>query len=410
MEVLLLLGYLYSVMAKKEKQTCDILISGGGIPGLVLSSLLGSLGLNVVVIDPHPPTKPDPLKPDGRTSALMAGSVNILKAVGLWEASAIYGAPLETLRIIESPTARADFNATDIGQPYFGINMPNAILRSLIPGEVCQAGLTNFTADDIGITATLDTGDTIRARLLVGADGRDSKTRTLCDIDTWQRNYGQNAITCLINHSRPHENISTEFHRPGGPFTIVPLPGNQSSIVWVEYAGDADHFLRLRKTEFENALQDRTEGLVGKIELASPPSSWPLKALRAKSLTAPRIALIAEAAHVLHPLGAQGLNLSLRDVATLAEEIADAARNGLDIGSATILARYESRRRADVLTRLLGTDSLNRMVSNDVSVLKTLRSVGLKTIDAITPLRRFAMNEGIVPGYDDSRLSRGEML
>lgn len=397
-------------MAKKEKKSCDVLISGGGIPGLTLSALLQGIGLNVIVIDPYPPEPGHNAKVDGRTSALMAGSVNILKSAGLWDKCENFGAPLETLRIIEGPQARVDFHAADIGQPYFGINLPNGALRSVLGNEIVKAELTAIEIDDLGLTATLNTGNTIRARLLVGADGRDSKTRTLCAIPTWEHDYGQRAITCFISHSKSHGNISTEFHRPGGPFTIVPLPGHQSSIVWVEYADDADRFIKLRKGEFEQTLQDRTEGLVGKIELAGTPSSWPLKALRAKSLIAPRVALIAEAAHVLHPLGAQGLNLSLRDVAALAEEIADAARNGLDIGNGTVLQRYEFRRRADIVTRLLGTDGLNRLVSNDISLLKTLRSAGLKTLDAISPLRRFAMNEGIMPGYDDSRLSRGEKL
>lgn len=401
------------------RKTHDVLISGGGVPGLALAILLGDLGLDVVVIDPHPPVAVNDVKPDGRTAALMAGSVNILKAAGIWDDLEPHGAPLETLRIIESKTARADFRADDIGLPYFGINMPNGIQRAVLAAQVAKnknitfltpSALENFTADDVGVSMTLTDGQNIRARLLVGADGRDSAVRSQCGIAVWARDYGQKAITCLIDHSKEHQNISTEFHRPGGPFTIVPLPGNSSSIVWVEYADEADAFLKLRRADFEQALQDRTEGLVGKINLVTPPQSWPLKALRSKSLIAPRIALIAEAAHVLHPLGAQGLNLSLRDAATLAEEIADAARRGQDIGSAAILRRYEFRRRADIVTRLIGTDSLNRMVSNDVSLLRALRGVGLKTIDAIEPLRRFAMQEGVVPGYDDSRLSRGEGL
>lgn len=401
------------------RKTHDVLISGGGVPGLALAALLGDLGLDVVIIDPHPPVAVDAVKPDGRTAALMAGSVNILKAAGIWDDLKSHGAPLETLRIIESKSARADFRAGDIDLPWFGINMPNGIQRAVLAAQVARnkniiflspSALDDFTIDDVGVSATLTNGETIRARLLVGADGRDSAVRERCGIPVWTRDYGQKAITCLIDHSKPHQNISTEFHRPGGPFTIVPLPGNSSSIVWVEYADDADAFLKLRRPDFEQALQDRTDGLVGKIHLATPPQSWPLKALRSKALTAPHVALIAEAAHVLHPLGAQGLNLSLRDAATLAEEIADAARRGQDIGSAAVLRRYEFRRRADIFTRLLGTDSLNRMVSNDVSLLRALRGVGLKTIDAIEPLRRFAMHEGVVPGYDDSRLSRDEGL
>lgn len=399
------------------EKTTDILISGGGVPGLTLALLLGGLGMDVAVIEPHPPGPVTAIKPDGRTAALMAKSVNILSAAGVWNNCAPHGAPLNILRIIESEKMRADLHADEIGLSCFGINMPNNLQRAILTEKAAgnhikliTATLADFKTDDMGVTAALSDGQALRARILIGADGRKSTVREKSGIAVWERDYGQSAITCLIDHSRPHDNISTEFHRPGGPFTIVPLPGNRSSIVWVEYDADAENFLKLRRDDFEAALQERTENLVGKITLATPPQAWPLKALRAKKLIAQRVALIAEAAHVVHPLGAQGLNLSLRDAATLAEEITDAARRGQDIGSSTVLSRYESRRHADIWTRLAGTDGLNRMVSNDISLLRTLRGMGLKTIDAIEPLRRFAMNEGVMPGYDDSRLARGEKL
>lgn len=403
------------MMTKEKTHHCDILISGGGVPGLVLALLLGDLGLRVTVVDPHPPTPIDNIQPDGRTAALMVSSVNILKSAGVWDDCATHGAALEILRIIDGGT-RADFHATDIGQEFFGINMPNTLTRALLAARVrdhrditfvTPAAIKTFITDDLGIDAVLSDGSAIRARIIVGADGRDSITRRIAGIDCHARDYGQNAITLLIEHSRDHQNISTEFHRPGGPFTLVPLPGKISSVVWVEYAADADHFMTLRLPDFEQAVQDRTESMLGKITLRANPSAWPLKSMRAKSLIGPRLALVAEAAHILHPLGAQGLNLSLRDVATLAEEIADAARCGLDIGSQSVLDRYQFRRRADITTRSIGTDGLNRMVSNDLSVLRMLRGAGLRAVDSVPALRRFAMNEGITPGYDDSRLSRG---
>lgn len=403
------------------KNTTDIVISGGGVPGLTLAMLLGRLGLKITLLEPYPPKPVKNIQPDGRTAALMAKSINILTSAGLWGACKPYGAPLKTLRIIEGET-RADFQAAEIGLPCFGINMPNNLQRAVMTECAAQEknitmirdSLASFEADALGVTVTLSGGQSVRARLLVGADGRQSKIRADCGITVWERDYGQSALTCLIDHSRPHDDISTEFHRPGGPFTIVPLPdtpsGHRSSIVWVEYNDDADRFLKMRRQDFEAALQERSENLVGQVTLATPPQAWPLKALRARALIAPRIALIAEAAHVVHPLGAQGLNLSLRDVAALAEEIADAARRGEDIGGTAILNRYQSRRHADIWTRVIGTDSLNRMVSNDVSLLRGLRSAGLKTISTLEPLRRFTMNEGVMPGYDDSRLARGEAL
>lgn len=405
-------------MTYKEKtENTDIIISGGGAPGLLLASLLGRIGLRISIIEPYPPGPLNSALPDGRTVALMAGSINILKATPSWDRCARYGSALETLEIIEGPT-RGEFFAGDIGLPSFGTNIPNNILRSAVFEDVKKMpNITLYSSplkfidqDDFTITSILDDGTRLRSRLLVGADGRQSKTRDLANIGIWERDYQQTAITCLIEHSRPHHNTSIEFHRPGGPFTLVPMPGMHSSVVWVEYHADAQNVMRLRRDSFEKALQERTEGRLGNISLKTAPESWPLKALRSSDLTAPRIVLVAEAAHVVHPLGAQGLNLSLRDIAVLAEEVADAARHGLDIGSQTVLRNYTFRRRADILTRSTGTDSLNRMISNNAGILRDLRRAGLSTISGVGRLRRLAMNEGIIPGYDDSRLARGEML
>ncbi|HEY8190360.1 MAG TPA: FAD-dependent monooxygenase, partial [Micavibrio sp.] len=313
---------------------------------------------------------------------------------------------------------QADFRAGDIGLPCFGVNMPNNILRAALFRQIAahkkiaflKAEIDHLRADDFGISIVAAGGHEIRSRIMAGADGRVSRTRALAGIGTKDQASGQRAITCLISHSKPHDNVSSEFHRPGGPFTLVPLPGKMSSVVWVEYDENADKFMKLRRQDFEAALQNRTSGMLGKIALAASPESWPLKTMRAESIVAPRIALMAEAAHVLHPLGAQGLNMSLRDAAALAEEIADAARNGLDIGSAAVLRRYEFRRRADIITRLLGTNGMNRMVSNNSSLLHGLRRAALQTIHSTESLRRFVMHEGIAPGYDDSRLARGETL
>ena len=401
--------------------SCDVLISGGGVPGLVLAGFLGQAGLSVVVIDPQKPVHPDTAGQDSRTSALMDSSLNILESLGVWTACRPYATPLQTLRIIQessrlSPGGQTDFHSGDIGLPQFGMNIRNIDLRFILSEFIANINsvvfltpveMTGFTADDIGVSATLSDGQHIRSRFLVGADGRASKTRNLCNIPVREHDYGQSAITCMIDHSKPHDFISTEFHRPGGPMTLVPMAGNRSSVVWVESTRDSEKFMAFRKGDFESALQSRTKNLLGRIHLASTPQSWPLKAMTAKKMTAPRIALVAEAAHILHPLGAQGLNLSLRDVATLAEEITDAARSGIDIGSRSILDQYEFRRRADVTTRSLTTFGLNRLVSNDMVILRALRLAGQKTLEELSPLRKIAMQEGVTAGYDDSRLMRG---
>ena len=409
-----------------KSKTFDVVISGAGVPGLALAVLLGRAGLTVAVIDPAPIPAPDDVTDNARTAALMHASVNVLRATGVWDDVARFGAALETLRIVEDSTGKkdravtVDFHASDIDLPWFGINMPNDRLRAAL-GIVCNTipaiqffiptRVTDYGADDTGVSIALDDKTQLRARLLIGADGRNSNIRTIAGIECDEFDPGQSAITCLVQHTRPHGHVSTEHHRPGGPFTTVPLPGaHHSSIVWVEYANDADAFMRMRKNEFQQALQDRAGSALGTVTLDSDPTCWPLKIMRAQKLTAPRMALMAEAAHVLHPMGAQGLNLSLRDCAVLAEVIVDAARVGVDIGSRSVLDTYESRRRPDIMTRVAATTGLNKMVSNDFSILRYLRRAGLKTVDSITPLKKFAMNEGVMPGYDDSRLARGENL
>lgn len=388
----------------------DVIISGGGTPGLTLALLLAQAGITVTLIDPAPLSSFKLGKPEGRTSALMQSALHTLKKAGIWDQCQTHGAPLETLRIIDDSTGGArqqietDFPASDIGLEYFGINMPNNILRTALALSAVKhknitlhdsLSLEDYAADDFGVTVTLSNGEILRGKILVGADGRHSPVREISGIKTWQHDYGQTAITCLISHSAAHHNISTEFHRPGGPFTLVPMPGKESSVVWVEKTTDADDFIRLSKQAFEQSLQDRTCNRLGQIKLISNPQACPLTALRAHALTAKRVALMAEAAHVLSPLGAQGLNLSLRDTDCLAQTIIGAAQTGLDIGAQSVLKSYENQRRADVFLRSSGTDGLTRFVSHNIRPVHEMRRAGLRTLSLIEPLRLFAMQQGM---------------
>ncbi len=411
-------------MTKTNKELCtDIFIAGGGTPGLTLAILLGRLGANIIVVDKYPPPALKDIQPDGRTSALMDGSVNILKATNAWDKALPHGEILQTLRIIDdslplTDPVQADFKSQEIGLDAFGVNMPNNVLRAALGDEVkklksvtiISAALQDFETDDFGITAYLDDGTKIRAKLLVGADGRYSKTRDIAGITCKEKDYGQQAITCLMSHEKPHNNISTEFHRPSGPFTMVPLPGHCSSLVWVDFDDKIETLTAMDEDIFLQTLQDKSKDLLGTITLRTNPQAWPLKSLKAKNLTAKRVALVAEAAHVIHPLGAQGLNLSLRDVATLAEILADAMRSGQDPGSKVVLDQYERRRRRDIASRVIGTDKFNRMVSNDSKILRHIRRTGLKTIANITPLKELMMQQGLTPSLDKSRLSAGKQL
>jgi len=387
----------------------DIIISGGGIAGLTLALLLGNEGMKVHLIDPAPPPKPGAIKPNGRTVALMQSSLDVLKASGVWDDIEPLATPLREMCIIDDsikghPPQRTDFPAADIGMEAFGANIPNGKLRSILFSHARASKnitlhtpdmLNSYKVDASNIEATLNSGKILRAPLIIGADGRNSAVRKMAGIKCRASDYKQSAITCLINHSRSHNNTSTEFHRTDGPLALVPLPGNQSSVVWVTRPDTADELLRLDKDSFTRALQGKTLDILGGITLETPPESWPLSSLKAERLTAPRCALVAEAAHVISPITAQGLNLSLRDVRALAETISDAHKLGLDYGSAATLNAYEKQRRLDITARVRGVNSLNAIVSSDIMALKTARRTGLKILDNVLPLKKIAMRTGL---------------
>lgn len=409
--------------AKRASGQTDILIVGGGIAGLGLAILLGQAGLRVTLSEPHAPPPLEQVSPTGRTVALMNTSLNILKSTQVLESVRAFSNPMERMRIIDDSAAgakavRVEFPASEIGQPYFGLNIPNSILRAALFDRartvknirVIAAGLSGYEIGRHEISARFEDGSEVTAKLIVGADGRDSAVRKLAGIEASLHPYAQSAITCLISHSRSHENTSTEFHRSSGPLALVPLPGQRSSVVWVESSSRADEIMRLKKQDFVQALQERTAGVLGEIELESGPESWPLVSLSAESLISPRTVLIAEASHVMSPVTAQGLNLSLRDVAALAELVVDAARLGLDIGSPALLRSFEKRRRLDIKTRVFGVDSMNRMVGTEVQALKNLRRAGLRTVGMCSPLKMLAMQIGLAPQIDQGRLARGEAL
>ena len=389
----------------------EILIIGGGVPGLTLALLLGQAGAEVCVVDTEKLMPMKDVEVQGRTAALMDGSVGILRRVGVWDAMEPYVEGLQTLRIVDDSRkglepVQIDFHASDIGLEAYGYNTPNAMLRAALCEAIksvksithlTPARLTSYEVDGAKVIATLDDGKTVEARVIVGADGRRSVTRESAGIGVSEQDYKQSAITCVIDHTKSHENISTEFHRPGGPFTTVPMPGNRSSIVWMEKTEDAERFAAMSKQAFEKALQERTNNTLGQITLSAGPQTWPIITQHAKALTAPRCVLVAEAAHVLSPIGAQGLNLSLRDVDVLANTLLDAMRIGEDVGSAGVLERYTRQRKADINTRVYGIDILNRLVSNNIEPLKLLRRAGIQTLDNLPLLKDFITTQGLNP-------------
>lgn len=418
----------------------DIVISGGGIAGAALAVLLGRFGLKICLLDPYPPKKFNDTELSGRTSALMEGSINLLSTTQSWERCLPSSEPLCNMRIVDTtggntksfltkkefkkPLLDVDFCAQEIGLEQFGYNICNDLLRAALWEEMNsipaiklmpKIAIEGFEATDTNIQVTLSNNKVVNAKLLIGADGRKSKTRDLAGIEYKEQDYAQKAITCLLKHENDHKNISTEFHTPNGPFTLVPLPQTKdgkyrSSLVWVDYNDAADDFMSLDEESFEKELNDRSLGRLGQIEVMSKPQVWPLASLRSMSLINNRVALIAEAAHVLHPLGAQGLNLSLRDVAVLAETIADAARSGMDIGNQHTLQSYSNARKADIKGRAFAVDKLHSVMTVNTDALHTVRRTGLKLLDKVGPIKQIVMQHGVKGPNLDSRLLNGQAL
>jgi len=387
----------------------DILISGGGIAGLITAAAFGAERFSVLCVDPAPPvTDEGAAGADLRSTAFLTPSVQLLEKIGLWERLAPYATALQVMRIVDAggaePTPRMtrEFDAAEIGSQPFGWNLPNWLLRREISARLDQlqtvrfqpgTGTANVQTRDDGALVTLSDGRRIRARLLVGADGRNSPVRQALGIGVRTLRYGQKALAFAVTHDRPHDNISTEVHRSGGPFTLVPLPDRDgkpsSAIVWMENGRETARLAALPADEFEAAVNARSAGVLGHLSVATRLTEWPIISQIADRFTGPRTALIAEAAHVLPPIGAQGLNMSLADLAALLDLSKD------NPGSAESLARFERTRRPDAYARLLGIDALNRASQAELRPLRDLRAATLGGLYGIAPMRRLMMKAGL---------------
>jgi len=309
----------------------------------------------------------------------------------------------DTVRLLRAP--EVSFGASEIGLTAFGHNIENRHLsaalitraRELPTLVVIEDDVAEVRIEDIAVTLKLGDGRSIAAQLAVGADGRRSLCRATAGIETEGWRYPQTALTFNLAHSRPHDDISTEFHTEAGPFTLVPLPGRRSSLVFVVDPADADRIAALPDADLSAEIERRSHSIVGKIEVEPGRGVFPLAVEIARSFGRRRIALVGEAAHVLPPIGAQGLNLGLRDAATIAELVVAAHREGGDVGDDALTARYEHMRRADVTSRTLAVDLLNRSLLSDFLLLQGVRGLGLSLLHRIGPLRRAAMREGVTP-------------
>src|SRR5262245_13822646 len=395
----------------------SVVVVGRGPAGLTAAIALAHGGLATVLAG-----KP-PAKSDNRTTALLAGSVTALDTLGVWNLCAANAAPLKIMRIVDDTgrlwrAPEVTFQASEIGLDAFGYNIENRHLIAAL--EQRARGLPGLRIIDDEVLSALEDGRTVavktrheailRGSLAIGADGRNSICRAAAGIETDERRYPQVALTLSVRHSRPHQDTSTEFHTRTGPFTLVPLPGERSSVVWVLDRDSAQHIAALNDAELAREIERASHSIVGKIEVEPGRGQFPLHVVTARRFADKRIVLVGEAAHVIPPIGAQGLNMGLRDAATIGEVAIAAHRDRLDIGNPDALARYERMRQADVRSLTLAVDLLNRTLLSDFLPAQGMRGLGLYLIDRIGPLRRAVMREGLGPASRQPRLMRGETL
>jgi 2-octaprenyl-6-methoxyphenol hydroxylase len=299
------------------------------------------------------------------------------------------------------------FASEEIGLEAFGHNIENSVLVAALEERVAELpNLTRFddeavtvTPEDAAVSIETGKGISLSARLVVGADGRHSLCREAAGIEVTKRELRQHALTFNLSHSRPHRNVSTEFHTPEGPCVFVPLPGERCSVVWVSSPGEAERLMALSDDDLSDAAERRSHSILGRVEVESGRNLFPLAIERPGQFARRRVALVGEAAHVLPPIGAQGLNLGLRDAADLAEIAREALASGEDPGAAQVLRRYDLKRRADVLSRTFAIDIANRSLLSDLLPMQSIRAIGLHLIGSIGPLRRLAMREGLAPSW-----------
>jgi 2-octaprenyl-6-methoxyphenol hydroxylase len=384
----------------KSLETQAVVI-GGGPAGLVAGTLLAASGVPTALVAPPAPA-------DTRTTALMQSSLKVLERIGVWPALAPKTGALKKLRLVDASGGliRAPetlFDAAELGLLAFGHNFENThLLAALRDAAGTFPHLSMFTSrvtavepGPDAVRVRLESGETITARLAVGADGRQSLCRAAAGIQARDRDYPQWALTLNFSHSRPHTNISTEFHRRGGPLVLVPLPGNRSSMVLVNTPEEIARLDALDGAALGRELEVLTHGLLGRITPDDARGARPLGGLSVDTFAANRIALVGEAAHVLPPIGAQGLNLGIRDAAAIAELAADALASGGDPGASAILAAYDKARHTDAHPRQIAVDLLNRSLLADFLPFDAARAAGLWALASLPPLRRAVMRRGM---------------
>ncbi|MEZ5750901.1 MAG: FAD-dependent monooxygenase [Paracoccaceae bacterium] len=403
----------------------DILIAGGGLNGPALALALARNGLSVAVIDARPATARAEVAFDGRAYALALASVRVLQALGLWHGLRDKAQPIHGIRASQGHAGQGPsplflgFDSSEIEEGTMGQMVEDRHLYAAFlsameaePRVSLHSGVS-VVGQDVGpqgVAVTLSDGRVLRGRLLVGCDGRDSAVAQRAGIRRWGHDYGQTALVCAIQHEKPHEGIAHQFFMPPGPLAILPLPGNRSSIVWSESTAAAAAINALDDAGYLEMLRPRFGDFLGEIALEGARFTYPLRLTVAEAFVAPRLALVGDAAHGVHPIAGQGLNLGLRDVAALAEVLVEAARRGEDIAALDVLERYQAWRRFDVVRLALGMDAVNRLFSNGNPLLEAVRGLGLGLVNALPAARRHFIREAAGLNAAAPRMMQGEVL
>ena len=399
---------------RSEAFNAEVAVVGGGPAGLVTAVALAAAGRDTILIAPF-------AKPDHRTTALLGGSVAALNTLGAWQDCLAHAAPLKKLRLIDATDRlfRAPevlFDSAEIGLDAFGHNIENRHLMAALEARAASLRIPRLaepalaiSPDAAGVTIGHADGH-VRVRLAIGADGARSLCRAAAGIATRRHSYPQTALTLNLSHTRPHGDTATEFHTASGPFTLVPLPGQRSSLVWVLDPAHAAALAASDDAALGAEIERRAHSLLGKITVEAGRGVFPLAVETAQACGRGRIALVGEAAHLVPPIGAQGLNLGLRDAATLAEIVAAAKREGRDADATEIIRQYDASRRADVMSRAAAVDLLNRSLLTGLLPVHGARGLALYLAGRIGPLRRALMREGVAPAASQPKLMRGEMV
>jgi 2-octaprenyl-6-methoxyphenol hydroxylase len=391
--------------------------------GLALAlALRQGLGAEVAVIVADPALAVRPSR-DGRATAIVAGCRRLFGAIGVWGDIAATAQPILDMVVTDSkledatrPVFLTFAGQVEPGEPFAHMVENRYLIDALVARaeahgiDLRATAVTSYEADEGGVEVTLADGSVIAASLLVAADGARSKLRERAGIATHGWDYDQSGIVVTVGHERDHHGRAEEHFLPAGPFAILPLTGNRSSLVWTETRADAARITALDEAAFHAELEQRFGLHLGEIKVLDKPRSFPLGYFVARSFIADRLALVGDAAHVIHPIAGQGLNLGLKDIAALAEVVVDAARLGIDLGQADVLERYQRWRRFDTMAMGVTTNSLNLLFSNQSTLLRTVRDIGLGLVDRVPPVKEFFIRQAAGLSGEVPRLLKGEAL